>query len=124
MVVLVKIINVYDKNSNILCYGKNVFDTARRYLYKFPKEYSEWKNNYHSDGKILEMLIKFLNQYYSSIGFTESSRDEHNIFSSKYVMDGPDDYLPYGKQFKVEFRTNEEKEKFQKLFSLINSKTK
>lgn len=64
-----KIINVYDKNSNILCHGKNVFDTTKRYLYKFPKEYSECYN-YNLDDLLLfevdRMTDETMTGYYDS----------------------------------------------------------
>ena len=36
-----KVINIYDKNSDIRCRGKNIFKTTEKFLSKFPKEYSE-----------------------------------------------------------------------------------
>ncbi len=35
-----KVIDVYDANSNLRCHGQNVFDTTRTYLRRFPAEYS------------------------------------------------------------------------------------
>ena len=67
--VLVKIINVYDKNSNILCHGKNVFDTTKRYLYKFPKEYSECYYHNLNDLLLFEvdrMTDETMTAYYDS----------------------------------------------------------
>ena len=70
-----KIINVYDKNSNILCHGKNVFDTTKRYLYKFPKEYSECYN-YNLDDLLLFEVDRMVDE--SMTGYYDS--DANKIF--------------------------------------------
>ena len=48
-----KVINVYDKDSNLKCYGKNIFDTTKEYLSRYPSEYS---NCYNHNIKSLELF--------------------------------------------------------------------
>lgn len=48
-----KVIDIYDKNSDIRSYGKNIFKTMKTFLSKYPSEYSECY--YHN----LDTLVLF-----------------------------------------------------------------
>ena len=48
-----KVIEIYNKNSNILDHGKNIFKTMDKYMNKFPSEYREC---YDKNLETLEIL--------------------------------------------------------------------
>ena len=48
-----KILGVYDKNSHLTSYGKDVFRTTEKYLKRFPKEYAKC---YHENLETVEIL--------------------------------------------------------------------
>ena len=39
-----KVIDLYYKDSDLRCYRKNIFEATRKYLSKFPSEYSKCFN--------------------------------------------------------------------------------
>ena len=48
-----KVIEIYDKNSNIMDHGKNIFKTTSEYLKRYPQEYSKC---YYKNLETLELI--------------------------------------------------------------------
>ncbi len=82
-----KVINVYDKNSDIRSYNRNIFKATEAVLKKFPKEYS---NCYYKNLESLELIqvdkmtnASFLGYYddgANAIFFIEKSAMGHELF--------------------------------------------
>ena len=92
-----KVIKVYDKNSDIRCYGKNVFKATENLLAQFPEEYS---NCYYHNLDTLELiqvdkfmeksLSGFYNPQANTIHFKDKSSLGHELFhmSSNDLLGG------------------------------------
>ena len=82
-----KVINVYDSKSNLKCYGKNIFDTTRAYLKRFPSEYSNCLNHNLKSLELIKVdkigngvMTARYNTIENIIEFTTSSALGHEIF--------------------------------------------
>ena len=82
-----KVINVYDKNSDIRSYGRNIFKATEEVLSMYPKEYSDC---YYKNLESLELLyvdkmpnsslLGYYNDEANVIFFSEKSAMGHELF--------------------------------------------